>query len=159
MRDKDNWAEANRNRDYWGTKNYSHDMDFSHCMQSEPTDKHGTVQEIFNAVRVYDTYISKAYCSNSIELLVKIQAGMSDKDFEEYDFLKKLDDHNGMRKPGTPQEIANKLHHALDWLRATDKRKWDERGLNPMRQMLDYVIKGSRVDEYNLLHYDESAER
>lgn len=159
MRDKDDWAEANRNRDYWGTKDYSSDMDFSHCKQSEPTDKHGTIEEIYNAVCYYDVYLSKAFCYDSIQLMVKIQEGMSDEDFEKSYLDKTLDDQNGMRKPASPQDIANKVHHSLDWLRATNKRKWDTRGLNPMRQMLDYVVTGQVVNEYNKLHYDERAER
>lgn len=159
MRDKDNWIEANKNRDDWGTKDYSPDMDFSHCKQSKSTDKYGTVKEIFQAILVYDTYMNLSCCTNSIQLLVKIQAGMNDKEFEKYDYLTKLDDKHGMRKPAKPQEIANKVHSALDWLRATNKRKWDTRGLNPMRQMLDYCVVGKSVDEYNELHYDEDPIR
>lgn len=159
MRDKDNWIEANRNRDYWGTKDYNPDMDFSHCKQSAPTDRYGTVDEIFNAVCYYDVYLCKFYCYNSIQLMVKIQKGITDEYFEKLYLDKTLDDQHGMRKSGTPQNIANKVHHSLDWLRATNKRKENTRGLNPMRQMLDYVVTGQIVNEYNELHYDESAER
>jgi hypothetical protein len=42
------------NRDFYGYKPYRKDMDFSLCKQSEPTDKYGTVDEIYNAVCYYD---------------------------------------------------------------------------------------------------------
>lgn len=159
MKKKNDWIEANRTRDYWGTKNYSPDMNFSHCKQSEPTDKHGTIDEIFNAVCYYDIYLDKGNFYNAVDMMVTIQRGMSDEEFEKSFLDKTLDDHHGMRKPATHQNIANKVHHTLDWLRATSKRKWDSRGMNPMRQMLDYVVTGQIVNEYNELHYDESPER
>ena len=43
MKDKNDCIEANKKRDYWGTEDYNPDMDFSHCLQSEPTDEYGTV--------------------------------------------------------------------------------------------------------------------
>ena len=160
MRDKDNWVEANRNRDHWGTKNYSPNLDFSHCMQAESTDKYGTVDEVFNAVCYFDIKLDDTpLVHNSISLLRRLQEGISDKRFEQTCFNKELDDRHGMRKPAKSQEIANMVHHYLDWLRATAKRKWDNRGLNSSRQMLDYCIKGYTVNKYNPLHYDESPER
>lgn len=158
LRDKDDWVEANRNRDYWGTKDYSPDMNFSHCKQSEPTDEHGTPKEIANAIFFYDVHLHEAHFYHAVDMMVTIQKGMSDEEFLKSG-VGKPDDQHGMRKPGTPQDIANKVHHSLDWLRATQKRKWDTRGMNPMRQMLDYAIKGQIVNEYNELHYDERAER
>jgi len=82
MRDKDDWVEANRNRDYWGIKNYSANMDFTHCMQSELTDKHGTIEEIFNAMCYYDIMLESSSILNSIELLKAIQSGIPDEKFE-----------------------------------------------------------------------------
>lgn len=159
MRDKDNWAEANRNRDYWGTKDYSPDMDFTHCRQSEPTDEYGTVKEIFNAMCYYDIKLEDSTIQNSIQLLRIIQKGITDDRFEKTCLPHKLDDHHGMRKPGTPTAIANQVHNYLDWLRATNKRTWDSRGLNPSRQMLDSCVKGMYLNSATLLHYDERAER
>jgi hypothetical protein len=92
-------------------------------------------------------------------LLRTIQKGISDEIFEKTFLPKKLDDHHGMRKPGTKLQIANRIHHYLDWLHATNKRKWDSRGLNPSRQMLDSCVKGLTVNKYNPLHYDEDPER
>ena len=160
MRDKDDWVEANRLRGSWGTKNYSHDMDFSHCMQSEPTDKHGTVDEIFNAMCYYDVFLEESTCrDNSIHLLKTIQKGISDENFTNTGLSKKLDNHYGMRKPANPQEIANLVHNYLDWLRATNKRTWDSRGLNPSRQMLDSCVKGLYLNSATFLHYDEDSKR
>ena len=51
------------------------------------------------------------------------------------------------------------VHHYLDWLRATQKRTWDSRPLNPCRDMLDSSIKGMTVNSATLLHYDEDPER
>ncbi len=160
MRDNDNWAEANRTRDYWGTKDYSPDMDFSHCKQSEPTDEYGTVEEIFNAMCYYDIFLTSRYCrfpiiQNSIQLLATIQKGITDEEFEKSGVTHKIDDQHGMRKSGTPTTIANQVHHYLDWLRATNKRTWDSRGLNPSRQMLDSCVKGMYLNSATLLHYDE----
>ncbi len=159
MKDEDNWAEANRNRDSWGTKDYSPDMDFTHCMQSEPTDEHGTVDEIFNAMCYFDIKLESSSIINSIHLLRTVQKGITDERFEKTCYPHKLDDHHGMRKSGTPQAIANMVHHYLDWLRATNKRKWDSRGLNPSRGMLDACVKGMYLNHATELHYDESAER
>lgn len=145
-------------REPWGDKPYSKDMDFSQCKQSEPTDQYGTPEEIKNAIYYYDVYLNKAHCYNSIQLLVLIQKGMSNEEFAKHSLLVP-DDHHGMRKIGEPQEIANKVHHALDWLRASNKRDWDHRPLNPMRDMLDYCIKGQIVNKYNPLHYDEDPKR
>jgi len=164
MRDKDDWSEANRNRDYWGTKDYSPDMDFSHCKQSEPTDEYGTVEEIFNAMCYYDVMLESIHCrfpmiQDSIQLMVQIQKGITDEEFEKSGVTHKMDDQHGMRKSADPQEIANAVHHQLDWLRATNKRKWDTRGLNPSRQMLNSCVKGMYLTSATLLHYDERAER
>ncbi len=152
------------NRESWGEKNYKPDMNFSLCKQSEPTDKYGTVKEVFNAICYYDVYLESIHCrlpiiQNSIELLAIIQKGMTDEEFEKTGVPHKLDDHHGMRKPGTPTVIANLVHHYLDWLRATNKRKWDSRGLNPSRQMLDSCVKGMYLNSATHLHYDEPPER
>lgn len=148
----------NKERNRWGDEPYRKDMNFSLCKQAEPTDEYGTSEEIKNAIFYYDVYLEKSFCYNSIQLLVLIQKGMSDEKFKKYN-LSNPDNRHGMRKIGDAQEIANKVHTALDWLRATEKRKWDRRPLNPMRQMLDYCIIGSIVNEYNELHYDEDPER
>lgn len=155
----DNWAEANKDRGSWGTKNYKPDMDWTHCKQSEILDEHGTVKEIFNAICFYDIMLEKTPFYHAVDMLVTIQKGMSDEVFLKSGLSHKLDDHHGMRKPGTPTEIANKVHCALDWLRATQKRKWDTRGMNPMRQMLDYSIKGLYLNHATHLHYDESEKQ
>lgn len=160
----DDWEAANKERNRWGTKNYKPDMDFSHCMQSEPTDKYGTVDEIFNACCYYDIKLESIDCGfpiiqNSLQLLLIIQEGMSDEEFKKSGLPHKLDDQHGNRKPGTPSEIANKVHCTLDWIRSTNKRKWDTRGMNPSRQILDYVIKGTHLNSATHLHYDERAER
>lgn len=158
MTDKNNWAEANRNRDYWGTKNYKADMDFSHCKQSEPNDKHGTPEEVRNACFYYWDKMKNRpedmFLTNSISLLMACQQGLSSEKFKHIKFLKPE-----RIKVGTAQEIANTIHHSLDWLRATNKRLWDDRPLNSMEQMLESAIKGHIVNEYNELHYDERAER
>ncbi len=70
----------------------------------------------------------------------------------------------GIKKPknkpvGTNLQIANLVHHYLDWLRATNKRTWDSRPLNSKRHMLDACLKGMTVNHATLLHYDENAER
>ncbi len=157
--DPDDWKAANKERTIWGTKNYSPDMDFSHCMQSEPSDVYGTVEEIYNAICYYEIKLEISSILNSIELLKRIQKGIPDDMFKKTMLPTKLNDHYGSRKPGTPVEIANRVHNTLDWLRATNKRTWDNRGLNPSRQILDYVIKGTYLNSATYLHYDESAER
>lgn len=143
----------------WGEKNYKPDMDFSLCKQSEPTDEYGTVKEIFNAVCYWDIYLETKFTGNAIDLLAAIQKGIPDDVFERTCVPHKLDDHHEMRKPGTPTAIANNVHHYLDWLRASNKRTWDTRGLNPSRQMLDSSIKGLYLNSATHLHYDESPER
>ncbi len=60
---------------------------------------------------------------------------------------------------GTPQEIANAVHHMLDWCRAVEKRKWDTRPPNNPISILKQCQKGIIVDKYNHLHYDEDSER
>ena len=151
-------------RKEWGTKNYNKDMDFSLCQQSEPTDTYGTVPEIFNAICYYDVYLESIHCrlpiiQTSIQLLATIQKGISDEEFEKSGVPHKLDDRHGMRKSGTPTAIANFVHYYLDWLRATNKRKWDSRGLNPSRQMLDSCVIGMYLNRVTHLHYDERTER
>lgn len=144
-----------RDRESWGDKSYKQDLDFSLCKQSEPTDQYGTKEEIFNAMCYYDIKLEESPILNSIELLKAIQKGITDEVFKKTMLPHKLDDHHGMRKPGTPLQIANLVHRYLDWLRATNKRTWDSRGLNPSRQMLDFCVKGLTVNKYNKLHYDE----
>lgn len=146
-------------RESWGTKPYNKDMDFSLCKQSEPTDEYGTKEEIFNAMCYYDIKLESSSIPNSIELLKTIQRGIPDDVFKKTLLPHKLDDHHGMRKPGTHVEIANMVHYYLDWLRATNKRKWDTRGLNPSRQMLDSCVKGMHLNSATHLHYDERTER
>lgn len=151
-------------RESWGDKPYRKDMDFSLCKQSEPTDEYGTKEEIFNAMCYYDIMLESPnlplpIIQNSIQLLKIIQKGIPDKVFKKTMLSHKLDDHHGTRKPGTPLQIANKVHHMLDWLRATNKRTWDSRGLNPSRQMLDACVIGHTVNKYNDLHYDEDPNR
>lgn len=148
-----------RERESWGDKPYKPDMDFSLCKQAEPYDKYGTKEEIFNAMCYYDIKLEDSTILNSIELLKAIQRGIPDDVFEKTMLPHKLGDRNGMRKSGTPLQIANLVHHYLDWLRATNKRKWDTRGLNPSRGMLDACVKGLHVDKTNHLHYDEDPER
>jgi len=143
----------------WGDKDYKPDMDWSLCKQSEPTDEHGTVEEIYNTICYYDIMLEKSMIQNSMQLLRVIQKGMTDERFEKTCLEKILDDHHGMRKSGTPLAIANMVHHYLDWLRATNKRTWDSRPLNPSRQMLDACVKGMYLNSATHLHYDEPKER
>lgn len=147
------------NRESWGEKNYNKDMDFSLCKQSEPTDEYGTVPEIFNAICYYDIKLESSPIINSIELLKAIQRGISNDLFKKTFLPHNLDDQHGMRKSGTPTAIANMVHHYLDWLRATNKRTWDSRELNPSRQMLDGCVKGMYLNSATHLHYDENPER
>ncbi len=149
----------NESRRSWGEEPYRPDMDWTMCKQSELTDEYGTIEEIFNAVCYFDVRLDREPIHNSIHLLVNCQRGMSDKKLELWNIPKKLDDHHGMRKPADPQEIANMVHHYLDWLRACNKRDWDSRPLNPSRDMLDACVKGHYVDKHNELHYDEPKER
>jgi len=148
-----------REHESWGTKPYKPDMDWSLCQQSEPTDEHGTKEEIFNAMCYYDFHLQTSSITNSIQLLSTIQKGIPDDVFKKTCLPHNLDDRNGMRKSGTPLQIANLVHHYLDWLRATNKRTWDSRGLNPSRGMLDSCVKGLNVNKYTHLHYDEPKER
>jgi len=133
-------------------------MDWSLCKQSEPTDEHGTPQEIANAIYYYDVRLEDSFIRNSIHLLVTIQKGMSDESIKTLGITKPKD-RTGMRSVGTPLGIANRVHHMLDWLRACNKRTWDSRPLNPSRHMLDSCIQGYTVNKYNKLHYDEHPER
>lgn len=150
--------DENGKRESWGYKPYSKDMDFSKCKQAEPTDEYGTSQEIANAIYYYDVKLEDSFFTNSISLLVGIQKGISSEIIKRQG-IKKSDDHHGMRPIGTPQEIANLVHHYLDWLRATNKRTWDSRPLNSMRSMLDACLKGMTINSATELHYDESPER
>ncbi len=143
----------------WGEENYKPDMNWSLCNQSEPDDKHGTVEEIFNAMCYYDIRLEDSTIQNSIQCLRIIQKGITNDIFEKTCLPHKLDDHYGMRKSGDHQAIANAVHHQLDWLRATNKRTWDSRGLNPSRQMLDSCVKGVYLNSATYLHYDEPLER
>lgn len=60
---------------------------------------------------------------------------------------------------GSPQEIANAVHYYVDWLRAVDKRTWDNRPPNHPLKVLELCQKGKIVNEYNPLHYDEDETR
>lgn len=147
-------------RESWGHKPYRKDMDFSKCKQSELTDEYGTPQEIANAIYYYDKKIDEPDCfiSNSISMLVIIQKGISDETAKTLGMTKPKDE-TGMRPIGTNLEIANLVHHYLDWLRATNKRTWDSRPLNPCRSMLDACLKGMTINSATPLHYDEGPER
>jgi len=147
------------NRKSWGDKPYNKDMNFTLCKQSELTDEYGTKEEIFNAMCYYDIKLEDSSITNSIQLLLTIQKGIPDDIFKKTCLPHKLDDHHGMRKSGTSLQIANGVHNALDWLRATNKRTWDSRGLNPSRQMLDSCVKGMTINHATHLHYDEPKER
>jgi len=147
-------------RERWGTENYRADMDFSLCRQTEPTDKFGTPEDIRNACFYgWDVLINNpnnALFSTSISLLVWCQKGLSKKKFpsviEAISVPKNIE-------IGNDQNIANAVHHNLDWLRACLKRTWDGRPINPMKQMLEASIKGQVVNKYNALHYDEKEDR
>lgn len=146
------------NRVSWGYKPYSKDMDFTLCKQAEPTDKYGTPHEITNAILYYNDRLEvprfDGLIHNSIQLLQIIQGGMSDELIKAFPIIKPKN-----KEVGTELQIANKVHRALDWLRATEKRKWDNRPLNSPRQMLDYCLKGFTVNRSTPLHYDEDPER
>lgn len=143
-----------RDRESWGDKAYKPDMDFSLCKQSEPTDKYGTPDEIANACAFFQAGFGSA--SDSIDMLVRIQKGMSDEQLQMFD-VKKLKRKIGVI--GTPLMIANHVHTTLDWLRATRKRKWDGRPLNTKEHILPYVMKGMTINHATHLHYDEDPER
>ena len=55
-----------RDRESWGDKPYNKDMDFSLCKQSGPTDRYGTSDEIYNAIRYYDIHLETEPVSNAI---------------------------------------------------------------------------------------------
>ena len=146
-------------RESWGDKPYSPDMDFSQCKQAEPTDKYGTLEEITNAFYYYDKILDTPadHTFDSIDLLQTIQKGIPATDAKILGIKKP--ELKGWEKPiAKPQELANMVHHYLDWLRATAKRKWDNRPLNPKRHMLDACKKGLYVTKVTHLHYDEDPE-
>lgn len=158
-REKEPW---NYNAD--GTeKIYKADKEHMKCPQSEPTDVYGTPQEIYNAYCYYNEKLKDGtdLFSNSISLLVAIQKGISKDKFKHIVFEKPkpryIDDK--MRELAEPQELANMVHHYLDWLRATCKRTWDSRPLNPKRGMFDACFKGLYINSATHLHYHEDPER
>lgn len=158
-REKEPW---NYNED--GTeKIYKADKEYMKCPQSEPTDVYGTPQEIYNAYCYYDKKIDtdEDFTSNSIQLLQAIQAGISIEKSSSIKFEKPKARYidGEMRELAEPQELANMVHHYLDWLRATNKRTWDNRPLNPKKSMFDACFKGLYINSATLLHYHENPER
>lgn len=135
-------------------KKYKADKEYMKCPQSELTDEYGTPKEIANALfYCYDRLETDTF-SNLLNLLLWVQRGLAD------DKIK----HLAVEKPkqvkvATDQEIANKVHHTIDWLRACQKRTCDNRPMNPKKQMLEYCLKGLYINPSTLLHYDEKPER
>jgi hypothetical protein len=155
-REKEPW---NCNKD--GTeKIYKPDKEHMKCPQSEIPDEYGTPQEVANAMYYYDKKLEEPDCfiTDSISMLVIIQKGISNESAKTLGITKPTV-IEGMKPWGEPLELANMVHHYLDWLRATVKRKWDSRGLNPKRGMLDACKKGLWVQGFTLLHYNENPER
>jgi hypothetical protein len=144
-----------KGRESWGEENYHKDMDFILCRQAEPTDEYGTVEEVYNAICYWDLYLEVKFVGNAEQMLTMIQKGMPNDIFERSCVKLELDDHHGTRKPADPQEIVYMVHHYLDWVRATSKRTWDSRGMNPTRQMFDACVKGLYLNSATHLHYDE----
>ena len=142
-------------------KVFKADKDYMVCPQSELSDEYGTPQEVANAFYYYTELVGKNldFFSNSISMLVGVQKGLSDER------AKILGIKRPEKKPyseeilADPQELANMVHHYLDWLRATQKRTWDSRGLNPKKSMLKACEKGLWVQGFTLLHYHENPER
>ena len=130
------------------------------CPQSELSDEYGTPQEVANAMYYYDKKIDEPDCflSSAISLLAVVQKGMSDKQAKLLE-VTRVEDITGMKPWAEPLELANMVHHYLDWLRACEKRTWDSRPMNPMRGMLDACKKGLWVQGYTLLHYNEDPGR
>ena len=60
---------------------------------------------------------------------------------------------------GTPQEIANAVHHNLDWLRASGSRPSDHRSPPSAVTMLEICQRGTTLNSATHLHYDEEPER
>ncbi len=143
-------------------KNYGGGKERMKCPQSEPTDEYGTAKEVANALFYYDKKIDEPDCfiTNSIAMLVIIQKGLSDESAVNLGIKKPENKYvNGKHEIGSPLAIANLVHHYLDWLRASSKRTWDSRGLNPKRQMLNVCFKGMYVNSSTLLHYHENPKR
>jgi len=142
---------------------YVPDAEKMKCPQSEPTDKYGTPQDIYNAYCYYNEKlkVNEDLFSNSISLLVGLQKGISTEKFKHLRLEKPKPRYinEQMQELAEPQELANMVHHYLDWLRACNKRTWDSRGLNSKREMFDACFKGLYINSATLLHYDENPER
>lgn len=144
-------------------KIYKPDKEHMKCPQSDFCDEYGTPEEIYNAYCYYNDKVKEGtdLFSNSITLLLGIQRGLS-KEKTKHLIIEKpkaryINDE--MRELAEPQELANMVHHYIDWLRATVKRTWDNRGLNPKKGMFDACFKGMYVNHATLLHYHENPER
>ncbi len=137
------------------------DKDYMKCPQSESIDEYGTVQEVANAYYYYTDLVDADLdlCSDSISLLWMVQKGMSNERAKLLGVKKPEKNPYSDETLADPQELANMVHHYLDWLRATQKRTWDSRGLNPKKSMLKACEKGLWVQGMTLLHYNESPER
>ena len=141
-------------------KVFKADKEQMKCPQSEISDEYGTVEEVANAMYYYDKKIDEPDCmiQNAISMLVIIQKGISNDKVKTLE-IKRIEDTTGMHPWAEPLELANMVHHYLDWLRACQKRTWDNRRMNPMRGMLDACKKGLWIQGYTLLHYNEDPER
>lgn len=137
------------------------DKEYMKCPQSEPIDEYGTVQEVANAYYYYTDLVDKNLdlCSNSISVLWMVQKGMSNERAKILGVKKPEKNPYSEDKLAEPQELANMVHHYLDWCRATQKRTWDSRGLNSKKSMLKACEKGLWIQGLTLLHYHEDPER
>jgi len=60
---------------------------------------------------------------------------------------------------GDAQAVANAVHHYIDWLRATQKRTWDNRPMPNALKILLLCQKGMYINNSTLLHYHEDPKR
>ncbi len=132
-------------------KQYVADKEKMRCPQSEMADQYGTPHEITNAIFYSYERLETDIFSDSLALLLWIQRGVADDKIKHLAITKPK-----LREIGTEQEIANAVHHYIDWLRACVKRKWDTRPMNPKKQMLEICLKGMYINDATELHYDEA---
>lgn len=126
-------------------KQYVPDDSQMKCPRSLPDDKYGTAQEIAKSVAWYIEFIERNNLElNAIQVLRECQSGfwVRGKDIPDIE---------------DAQQIANAVHHYLDWLRACQKRKWDNRPMNPAIRMLEACKKGLIINDATPLHYDEDV--
>lgn len=125
------------------------------CPQAESWDRYGTIEDIERAAFYQYEHLKNGTLlfTNAINMLWWIQKGLTKEDYSGV-----IEKPKGI-EIGSSQEIANKVHHTLDWLRAVQKRTWDTRPMNSCERILPYVLKGLYINSATLLHYNENPER